>query len=108
MVEGWYTWFAVTSRVDARQAYPQNRNLLTTSLLQENFSRFVGSLKKKFVEQEVESLQQRTYATSKQGTPFCECLVGGGVFTIASKKPEGECGVWAGCGRRQDSRVRRV
>ncbi|KAG2447633.1 hypothetical protein HYH02_007551 [Chlamydomonas schloesseri] len=42
----------------------------------ENQSRFVGSLKKKFVEQEVESLQQRTSATSKQsGTPFCECLV---------------------------------
>ncbi|KAG2423292.1 hypothetical protein HXX76_015441 [Chlamydomonas incerta] len=41
----------------------------------ENQSRFVGSLKKKFVEQEVESLQQRTSATSKQGKPFCECLV---------------------------------
>ncbi|GLC54226.1 hypothetical protein PLESTB_000837200 [Pleodorina starrii] len=41
----------------------------------ENQSRFVGSLKKKFVEQEVESLQQRTTITSRQGKPYSECLV---------------------------------
>ncbi|KXZ51789.1 hypothetical protein GPECTOR_11g232 [Gonium pectorale] len=42
---------------------------------QENRSRFVGSLKKKFAEQEVESLQQRTTIMSKAGTPYSECLV---------------------------------
>ncbi|GLI66022.1 hypothetical protein VaNZ11_009727 [Volvox africanus] len=41
----------------------------------ENQSRFVGSLKKKFVEQEVESLQQRTSIMSRQGKPYSECLV---------------------------------
>ncbi|KAG2491136.1 hypothetical protein HYH03_010579 [Edaphochlamys debaryana] len=41
----------------------------------DNHSRFVGSLKKQFVEQEAESLQLRTTATSKQGAPFAECLV---------------------------------
>ncbi|EFJ52658.1 hypothetical protein VOLCADRAFT_120146 [Volvox carteri f. nagariensis] len=41
----------------------------------ENQSRFVGSLKKKFVEQEVESLQQRTTILSRQGKPYSECLV---------------------------------
>lgn len=41
----------------------------------DNHSRFVGSLKKKFVEQEMDSLQQRTSATSRTGQPFAECLV---------------------------------
>ncbi|GIL45169.1 hypothetical protein Vafri_2495 [Volvox africanus] len=41
----------------------------------ENQSRFVGSLKKKFVEQEVESLQQRTSIMSRLGKPYSECLV---------------------------------
>ncbi|PNH00484.1 hypothetical protein TSOC_013690, partial [Tetrabaena socialis] len=41
---------------------------------QENQSRFVGSLKKQFVEQEAESLQQRTSAVSRNGQPYAECL----------------------------------
>ncbi|GFR51523.1 hypothetical protein Agub_g13939 [Astrephomene gubernaculifera] len=41
----------------------------------ESQSRFVNSLKKKFVEQEVESLQQRTTILSRHGQPYSECLV---------------------------------
>eukprot|EP00198_Chlamydomonas_reinhardtii_P009711 XP_001699048.1 predicted protein [Chlamydomonas reinhardtii] len=74
VVEG--SGLSVTMRkVSTLDELRQVATLRADAYYAENFSRFVGSLKKKFVEQEVESLQQRTYATSKQGTPFCECLV---------------------------------
>jgi hypothetical protein len=44
---------------------------------QEERSRFVGSFKKKFAAQEVESLEERTRALPS-GAPLCECLVSAG------------------------------
>ncbi len=43
--------------------------------LQSNNSRFVGSLKKQFAEQESESLMQRTTSLSTKGQQLVECLV---------------------------------
>lgn len=64
--------------------------------MQDNHSRFVGSLKKKFVEQEMDSLQQRTSATSRTGQPFAECLVRRGAKGKGDEGTEGKGGrtVW--------------